>query len=123
MNSPLAKLATPDGSVVIAASTLSSAGDFCMLRSELWEGLGLTWDDNMCVACIEAKLGRPLSMLSNDFICFPYVEGYPMSNTLRDRIIGDNVVLKSGELVARDSRRGKAELRKRNAKIKTAKET
>jgi hypothetical protein len=90
------------------------AGDFCMLQPALWERrLGLTWDDNMCVGCIETRLGRKLSMRRCDFICFPHVEGYPMSAVLRSRIVGNNVVPKGGEVVARDSPRGKAALRKR----------
>jgi hypothetical protein len=60
-------------------------GDYCMLRTKIWEGqLGLGWTDNMCVACIEARLGRQLRF--RDFICFPSVEGFAVSDTLRSRL-------------------------------------
>jgi hypothetical protein len=89
-------------------------GDYCMLHPDLWERkLHLKWDDNMCVACIEAHVGRKLSL--RDCINFPSVEGFPMSDVLADRLFGHLVILKSGEAVARNSPRGKAELRKRAA--------
>lgn len=87
-------------------------GDYCMLKSEIWEDkLHLKWEDNMCVACIEARIERKLSMC--DCINFPSVEGFPMSDILSDRLFGHLVILKSGEAVGRNSPRGKAELRKR----------
>jgi hypothetical protein len=60
-------------------------GEFCMLRSNIWEQqLGLGWDDNMCIACIKRRIGRKLTML--DFISFPYVEGYPLSEVYSSRL-------------------------------------
>ena len=90
-------------------------GDYCMLHPALWtDQLHLGWDDNLCIKCIELRIGRKLRpLLSGDFIGFPNVKGYPMSDILRDRIYGDNVVLKTGELVGRNSKHGKAELRKK----------
>ena len=61
------------------------AGDYCMLSSEIWEKqLKLSWDDNLCLACVERRLGRALTML--DFISVPSVEGYPTSKALLARI-------------------------------------
>jgi hypothetical protein len=61
------------------------AGDYTMLKFEIWEDqFGLRWEDNLCVACIEKRLGRPFTIL--DFICFPSVEGYSMSAVLQDRL-------------------------------------
>lgn len=91
------------------------AGDYCMLSPDIWDKqLHLGWHDNLCIACIEERLGRQLRPLcSGDFICFPSVEGFVTSKILSDRIIGNNVVLKGGECVARNSRRGRAEIYRR----------
>jgi hypothetical protein len=36
-----------------------TAGEFYMLNSEIWEGqLGLGWSDNLCIGCLETRLGR-----------------------------------------------------------------
>jgi hypothetical protein len=61
------------------------AGDYCMLRNEIWQGtLGLKWQDNMCVACIEGRIGRQLTI--SDFIAFPSVERFRISDALRNRL-------------------------------------
>ena len=55
------------------------------LQLEIWEGLfGLGWHDNLCIACIEKRLGRELTLA--DFVSFAYVEGYPPSETLLARL-------------------------------------
>ena len=60
------------------------AGDYCLLNSKIWKNqLGLGWNDNLCIACIEARLGRKLRLL--DFISFPLVKGFPTSDTLAER--------------------------------------
>ena len=62
------------------------AGDYCLLSAKLWKDqFGLGWNDNLCIACIEARLGRKLSMRLLDFISFPSVKGFPTSDTLLDR--------------------------------------
>ena len=62
------------------------AGDYCMLSARIWrDTFGLGWEDNLCVACIEARLGRKLSLKRGDFISFPFVEGYAASDTLLQR--------------------------------------
>ena len=61
------------------------AGDYCMLRRRIWRdtfGLGIT--DNLCLACIETRLGRAITIA--DAITFPIVDGYPMSDTLHARL-------------------------------------
>jgi hypothetical protein len=36
-------------------------GDWYMAQPELWQDeLGLGWKDNLCIACLEKRLGRPL---------------------------------------------------------------
>jgi hypothetical protein len=60
-------------------------GHYCMLNSDLWEReLHLKSNDNMCIDCIERRIGRKLRGL--DFISYPRVEGYPMSDTLLERL-------------------------------------
>jgi len=61
------------------------AGDYCMLRPRIWRntfGLGIT--DNLCLAWIERRLGRAITI--GDVITFPIVDGYPMSDTLHARL-------------------------------------
>ena len=56
------------------------AGDYWMLRPRIWRntfGLGIT--DNLCLACIERRLGRAITI--GDVITFPIVDGYPMSDS------------------------------------------
>jgi hypothetical protein len=39
------------------------AGEFYMLRREIWEGeLGLLMSDNLCIGCLEKRLGRKVSL-------------------------------------------------------------
>jgi len=47
--------------------------------------LGLGWTDNLCVACIEKRLGRKLGVAHSDFVAFPSVEGYSISDALVER--------------------------------------
>ena len=44
-------------------------GEFYMLNPEIWEGeLGLGWDDNLCIGCLEKRLGRQVGpMLGRGF--------------------------------------------------------
>ena len=69
-------------------------GDYCLLTLRIWEDqFGLGPYDNLCIACIEKRLGRKLTWLA-DFIGFPVVEGYPMSDTLLDRYGFSNALAK-----------------------------
>lgn len=35
-------------------------GDWYLARPEIRQGLGLGWEDNLCLACLEKRLGRKL---------------------------------------------------------------
>jgi hypothetical protein len=35
-------------------------GDWYMAEHHIWDEQGLGWKDNLCLACLEARLGRPL---------------------------------------------------------------
>jgi hypothetical protein len=62
-------------------------GDYCMVQEEIWrDTLALGWDDNLCIACIEKRLGRRLTPHDLKFGFTPAVEGYPKSDALTERI-------------------------------------
>jgi hypothetical protein len=61
-------------------------GEFYMLKPELWQGmLGLEWDDNLCIGCLEARLGRKVTLrdMANS-PTYPWMR--PASDRLRDRL-------------------------------------
>lgn len=61
-------------------------GDFCMINPSIWNGqLGLKETDNLCIACIEKRLGRKLRGLG-DIISLPSVEGFLRSDILQSRL-------------------------------------
>jgi hypothetical protein len=64
-----------------------TAGEFYMLKPEIWEGqLGLGWEDNLCIGCLEQRLGRKVGPLFVDFAWSPnYRWMYPTSPRLLDR--------------------------------------
>jgi hypothetical protein len=41
------------------------SGDWYMTPPELWAGLGLEWDDNLCIPCLEKRLGRDAKFLED----------------------------------------------------------
>jgi hypothetical protein len=46
-------------------------GDWYMATSEVWQKqLGLSWQDNLCFACLEKRLGRKLK---------PFTDVWPVS--------------------------------------------
>lgn len=67
-------------------------GEYYMLKPELWEKkLGLTWTDNLCIGCLEKRLGRRVSI--DDMGSFPiYPWTAPTSERLLDRYAGDAVI-------------------------------
>ena len=80
-----------------------AAGDYCMLRPRIWRdtfGLGIT--DNLCLACIERRLGRAITI--GDVITFPVVEGYPMSDTLHARLFPTRSGARRGQQGVRGAR-------------------
>lgn len=62
-----------------------SIGEFYMLKREIWQDqLGLGWNDNLCIGCLEKRLGRKISM--SDMGSFPgYDWMLPTSSRLMDR--------------------------------------
>jgi hypothetical protein len=64
-------------------------GEFYMLKSALWEDqLGLGLSDNLCIGCLERRLGRKISL--RDLGSFPrYRWMQPLSLRMQHRIIGD----------------------------------
>lgn len=63
-------------------------GEFYMLHPEIWKDqLGLGWDDNLCIGCLEARLGRRVSMADmGSFPNYPWMK--PMSIRLMHRMFG-----------------------------------
>jgi hypothetical protein len=68
------------------AVNVVTAGEFYMLHPAIWEDhLGLGWDDNLCIGCLEARLGRKVSFA--DMSSFPnYDWMQPSSARLMDRL-------------------------------------
>jgi len=62
-------------------------GEFYMLNPEIWKDeLGLGWSDNLCIGCLESRLGRRVGPLFKDFSCSPNYEWMrPTSDRLMDR--------------------------------------
>jgi hypothetical protein len=65
-----------------------TAGDFYMLQPKISEDqLGLGWDDNLCIGCLEQRLGRKVTPLD---MCglpqYPWMK--PMSIRLAHRLFG-----------------------------------
>jgi hypothetical protein len=67
-------------------------GEFYMLTPNIWERqLGLGWDDNLCIGCLEKRLGRKVSM--NDMSSFPHYSWMqPTSIRLKHRLFGHAVI-------------------------------
>jgi hypothetical protein len=65
-------------------------GDYCVIDSKIWKDkLGLNWSDNLCIACVETRLGRKLTPLEVGWGIAPGVEGYEKSNLLLARAMPD----------------------------------
>ena len=37
-------------------------GEFYMAKPEIWDTLGLGWGDNLCIGCLEQRIGRRISL-------------------------------------------------------------
>ena len=63
-------------------------GEYYMLNPDIWERqLGLGWTDNLCLGCLEARLGRKIS--PSDMCSFPsYPWMMPSSIRLKHRLFG-----------------------------------
>jgi hypothetical protein len=66
-------------------------GEYYMVNSEIWtDQLDLEWYDNLCIGCLEKRLGRKLQNEPPvlDFSYLPQYEWlrqYPLSERLADR--------------------------------------
>ncbi|MFZ2652031.1 MAG: hypothetical protein WA210_18185 [Burkholderiaceae bacterium] len=63
-----------------------ACGEYCLVNPDIWERkLGLGWGDNLCIGCIERRLGRELGM--RDFAGWPNnPAGYSLSDRYRQRL-------------------------------------
>lgn len=63
-------------------------GEFYMTPPEIWEGeLGLGWDDNLCIGCLETRLGRKVrTWLEIVPVSGQYRWSKPTSERLMDRL-------------------------------------
>ena len=83
--SPLPKLLCLDCGV-----NIFKVGDYCNLHDRTWKDeLRLKKTDNLCIKCIEVRLGRKL--IFTDFSSVPpnlhrTVKGYKMSDVLVERL-------------------------------------
>lgn len=67
-------------------------GEYYMLRPEIWETqLGLGWNDNLCIGCLEARLGRRVSMRDMFFPLPQYPWLKPPSIRLTHRLFRHGV--------------------------------
>jgi hypothetical protein len=67
------------------------AGEYYMLTPKIWDNqLGLGWDDNLCIGCLENRLGRRVSMTDLfSFPRYPWMKGH--SIRLLHRMFGHGV--------------------------------
>jgi hypothetical protein len=68
-----------------------TAGEFYILKPEIWEGqLKLGWSDNLCIGCLEKRLGRKISWRDMGWPpIYPWTK--PMSIRFLHRFLGENV--------------------------------
>ena len=72
-------------------------GDYCMLTPKIWnDKFHLKWTDNLCIKCIEARLGRRLRPGLLDLCSLPFVEGFPASAILINRLGFDKLSERQG---------------------------
>jgi hypothetical protein len=64
-------------------------GEFYMCPDEVWEGeLGLGWNDNLCIGCLETRLGRRVRVWKDITPVIPlykWQQPYPTPERLLDR--------------------------------------
>jgi hypothetical protein len=62
-------------------------GEYYLLPSHIWKGeLGLGWNDNLCIGCLETRLRRRISFDDGDLEIPPdYPRMRPISDRLLDR--------------------------------------
>ena len=88
-----------------------------MVTPQIWEGqLGLNWDDNLCLDCLEVRLGRKLVV--EDILTFP---SYPGMRPISDRLMAR--YREMGFKMAAEHRADEAVPRKRRRQRAAAKAT
>jgi hypothetical protein len=74
----LARLTCNDCGVNVA-----EVGELFMIKDEIWKGqFGLAWNDNLCLGCIEARLGRELR-----FLDLMTISNYPWVGPPSERMV------------------------------------
>jgi hypothetical protein len=70
---------------------LVAGGEYYMVSPQMWvKKLGLGFGDNLCIKCLETRLGRKLK--PRDFISFPQNPGgFPDSDRYDRRRLGDKL--------------------------------
>ena len=97
----IARLVCKDCGVNVA-----KIGEYCMIDPAIWvKRLGMKLSDNLCIGCIEARLGRKLGG-RGDFISWPVNPGgFNDSDRYTQRLFGDKHLaitkLKHGEPLPR----------------------
>src|SRR5262245_26946734 len=67
-------------------------GEYCMIHPKIWEDkLGLGWNDNLCIGCVEKRLGRKLKGWRDIIYCPPNPGGFASSERYMRRRMGDEV--------------------------------
>ena len=62
----------------------NSLPDNYMVKNELWESLGLSYRDNLCLSCLTSRLGRRLR--EDDLMRHPTGETWPINRPLLYRL-------------------------------------
>lgn len=68
-------------------------GEYYMVNPAIWKKVGLTWTDNLCIGCLEARLGRTLGTLfCGDWCTSPENPGgFENSERYARRALGEKV--------------------------------
>jgi hypothetical protein len=60
-------------------------GEFYMCDSDIWERLGLGWTDNLCLGCLDKRLGRKARFWHELFpVSYPWMR--PLSDRMKERL-------------------------------------
>jgi hypothetical protein len=64
-------------------------GEYTLVQPKVWKRAGMEWKGNLCIACLEKRIGRKLRPW-RDFISFPVNPGgFDNSDLYTRRIIGE----------------------------------
>ena len=83
-----------------------TVGEFYMLHLDIWEDqLGLGWDDNLCIGCLEKRLGRKVSLVDMCSIPnYPWMK--PRSIRLMHQLFGNAITKRPPYRVSKRSNLG-----------------